>query len=77
MADHLLQTARHHCALEERLAHAEFFFHMDAGKRAQLGIDGASPWRGIMRPSLVAMINVLEEMGEHNPGPLAVPANMA
>lgn len=73
----LIAAAVHHCWQQERWAHADFFFHMNPGDRAKLGVEGAYPWRGAMSPSVLAMINILEEMGAYSDAGLAVPANVA
>ena len=36
---------------------------------------GASPWRGIMSPSVLHLINILEDMGHYEP-PLSVPGGV-
>jgi len=77
MNSHLLAAAKHHCEQQERWAHADFFFNMNPGSRKQLAQEGAHPWRGAMSPSLLALINVLEEMGEYGGTGLSVPANMS
>ncbi len=73
----LIEAARHHCAQQERLAHADFFWNMTPVSRAKLGVEGARPWRGVMSPSVLSMINILEEMDDYDDVGLAVPANVA
>ena len=57
---------------EERRAHAEFYYHRTAAQRRELAAPGPRPWRGYMQPSLVNMINILEEMGAYEAEPLTV-----
>lgn len=57
----LVEAARAHCEQHERWAHAEFYYHMGAGSRATTAAAGPYPWRGIMSPTLLHMIHVLEE----------------
>jgi len=77
MTTHLIAAAKHHCEQQERWAHAAFFFNMNPGDRKRLGVEGASPWRGAMSPSAIALVNVLEEMGEYGDVGLSVPANVS
>ena len=77
MTNHLIAAAKHHCEQQERWAHADFFFSMNPGSRAKLAQEGTNPWRGAMSPSVLALINVLEEMGEYGDVGLSVPANVA
>jgi len=77
MTGHLIAAAKHHCEQQERWAHADFFFNMNPGDRAKLRIEGAHPWRGAMSPSVLVLINVLEEMGEYGNVGLSVPANVS
>lgn len=72
----LVAAAKHLCWREERKAHADFFWNMTPGQRKQLGIAGACPWRGAMDPSLVHLMNVLDEMGEYEGTGLSAPANV-
>lgn len=67
---HLIEATAFHCEQQEKREMAVFFQHMPAQQRAELGTEGERPWRGIMQPSLVAIINILEDAG-HYEGPLA------
>lgn len=67
----LAEAVRFHCEQQERWANAEFLHGMNAGQRADLGVSGAQPWRGIMSPSILHIINILEDNG-HYEAPFAV-----
>ena len=73
----LTDATIHHCWQQERWAHADFYFHMNPAERAKLSADGPCPWRGSMSPSVLSMINILEEMGEYAGPNLSVPANVS
>lgn len=67
---HLVEAVAFYCEQQERREMAVFFNSMSAAQRAALGAVGERPWRGIMQPSLVGIINILEDAG-HYEGPLA------
>ncbi len=73
----LIESAVHHCWQQERWAHADFFWNMNPASRAKLGAEGTRPWRGAMSPSVLSLINILEEMGVYDDTGLGVPANAA
>ena len=73
----LTAAATHHCWQQERWAHANFYFHMNPAERAQHSVDGPRPWRGSMSPSVLSMINILEEMGDYEGIGLGIPANVS
>lgn len=74
---HLIEAVRAHCEQQERWAHADFYWHMNPGQRKELAKDGKQPWRGVMSPSILNVINILEEMGHYEPTGLSEPERVA
>jgi len=70
---HIIKAAAHHCWQQEQWAHAEFYHLMSEFQRAELAAVGHHPWRGIMSPSLLALIRQLEISGAYDPGKLSEP----
>ena len=70
---HLIEAVRFHCEQQERWAHGDFYWSMSPGQRKELGSDGKQPWRGAMSPSILHIINIMEEMGHYEPTGLSEP----
>jgi len=73
MSSAITRAAAHHCWQQEQWAHAEFYHMMESYQRADLGIAGKRPWRGIMSPSLLALIEQLERDGSYSASKLLEP----
>ena len=74
---HLIEAVRAHCEQQERWAHADFYWHMNPATREVYATKGKQPWRGAMSPSILSVINILEEMGRYEPTGLSEPERVA
>lgn len=63
---HLVEHTAFYCEKQERRAHAEFFFGMTPAQRSEFAAPGEHPWRGIMDPTLLGVINILEDAGHYD-----------
>ena len=70
---HLIEAVRAHCEQQEHWAHADFYWHMNPATRKVYAVDGQQPWRGAMSPSILHIINIMEEMGHYEPTGLSEP----
>ena len=72
-----LKAASDHCWQQEQWAHAEFLHLMTEHQRQDLAQPGPYPWRGIMSPSLIALISCLEDEGLYSASKLCEPPALA
>lgn len=69
---HLVLAAEAHCAQQEAWAKADFFHGMSAADRGAMAVEGERPWRGVMSPTVLHLIHVLEEAGHYEAPPGAL-----
>ncbi len=74
---HLVEAIRFHAEQQERWAHGDYYWHMNRGQRKELAAEGTQPWRGAMSPSILHVINILEDLGHYEPTGLTVPKRVA